>query len=63
MSNNFDHYKSMYQDLQNDLTTSQRSNEFVKNNTLLSVLNKLEWLKENGGSIDHAIEAIKAMRK
>ena len=63
MSNNFDHYKSMYQDLQNDLTTSQRSNEFVKNNTLLSVLNKLEWLKENGGNIDHAIEAIKAMRK
>lgn len=63
MSDNFDHYKSMYQDLQNDLTTSQRSNEFVKNNTLLSVLNKLEWLKENGGSIDHAIEAIKAMRK
>jgi hypothetical protein len=53
----------MYQDLQNDLTTSQRSNEFVKNNTLLSVLNKLEWLKENGGNIDHAIEAIKAMRK
>jgi hypothetical protein len=63
VSDNFDHYKSMYQDLQNDLTTSQRSNEFVKNNTLLSVLNKLEWLKENGGSIDHAIEAIKAMRK
>jgi hypothetical protein len=38
-------------------------NNFLKKNTLQSVQSKLEWIKENGGGIDHAIEAIKSMLK
>lgn len=39
----------------------EQVNSFAKSNTLYSVINKLEWIKENGGNIDHAIEAVKAM--
>jgi hypothetical protein len=38
-------------------------NNFLKKNTLLSVESKIQWIKENGGNIDHAIEAIKSMLK
>lgn len=38
-------------------------NNFLKKNTLQSVQSKLQWIKENGGGIDHAIEAIKSMLK
>ena len=35
-------------------------NSFLKKNTLLSVESKLQWIKENGGNINHAIEFIKS---
>lgn len=52
MSDNEYYYKDQMRELQN-------VNAFVRVNTLRSLLNKLEWIKENGGSIDHAIEFIK----
>lgn len=36
----------------------ENSMDFTRKSTLGSVLNKLNWLKENGGTIDHAIEYI-----
>jgi len=50
----------MYRDQMRDL---QNVNAFLRRNTLHSVLNKLQWLKENGGDIDHAIEYIKSELK
>ena len=47
---------SPYRDQMKEL---QRVNSFVRSNTLRVVLNKLEWLKENNGTIDHAIEFIR----
>lgn len=41
----------------------ESANNFVARNTLLSALNKLEWIKENGGGIDHAIEYVKSKLK
>ena len=41
----------------------QNVNMFVRVNTLRSVLNKLEWIKENNGNIDHAIEFIRSELK
>lgn len=41
----------------------ESANTFVTRNTLLSALNKLEWIKENGGGIDHAIEYVKSKLK
>lgn len=55
MSDDYYYYKDQAREL-------QTVNEFVRKNTLNSVISKLEWLKQNGGSIDHAIEAVKAMR-
>ena len=52
MSDNEYYYRDQMRDLQN-------VNAFVRVNTLRSVLNKLEWFKENGDSLDHAIEFIK----
>ena len=52
MSENEYYYRDQMRELQN-------VNAFARVNTLRSVLNKLEWFKENGGSLDHAIEFIK----
>lgn len=50
----------MYRDQMRDL---QNVNVFLRRNTLHSVLSKLEWLKENDGNIDHAIEYVKSELK
>lgn len=47
----------------NKIIRLERINRFVKRNILNSILNKLIWLKENGGDIDHAIEYIKSQIK
>ena len=52
MSDNEYYYRDQMRELQN-------VNAFVRVNTLRSVLNKLEWLKENGSTLDHAIEFVK----
>jgi hypothetical protein len=57
MSEDYHYYKEQVKELQN-------SSEFTRKATLGSVLNKLKWLKENGATIDHAIEyIIMEMRK
>ena len=56
MSENEYYYRDQMRELQN-------VNMFVRVNALRNVLNKLEWIKENGGSIDHAIEFIKSELK
>ena len=56
MSENEYYYRDQMRELQN-------VNMFVRVNALRSVLNKLEWIKENGGDIDHAIEFIKSELK
>jgi hypothetical protein len=57
MSDNNIYY---YRDRMREL---EATNDFVVRNTLLSIINKLEWIKENGGGIDHAIEHVKAKLK
>jgi hypothetical protein len=52
MSDNEYYYRDQMRDLQN-------VNSFVRVNTLHSVLNKLEWFKENNGNLDHAIEYLR----
>lgn len=56
MSDDIYYYKDQVRELQN-------VNGFVRRNTLGSVLNKLNWIKENGGSLEHAIEAVRSMMK
>lgn len=56
MSDDYHYYKDQVKELQN-------INDFVRKNTLYSVINKLIWLKENNGNMDHAIEAVKSMLK
>jgi hypothetical protein len=56
MSDNEYYYRDQMRELQN-------VNAFVRVNTLRTILNKLEWIKENGGSIDHAIEFIRSELK
>ena len=56
MTDDMYYYRDQMKELQN-------VNMFVRTNTLRSILNKLEWLKENGGDIDHAIEYIKSELK
>jgi hypothetical protein len=51
MSDNYYYYKDQVRELQNGMDITRKS-------TLGSVLNKLIWLKENGGTIDHAIEYV-----
>lgn len=51
MSDDYHYYKDQVRELQN-------SSEFTRKATLGTILNKLKWLKENGGTIDHAIEYI-----
>lgn len=62
MSDDYYYYKDQVKELQS-------INSFVRSNTINSIIAKLEWIKEerdkNGlpsGGIDHAIEAVKAMR-
>jgi hypothetical protein len=50
------YYKDQVRELQN-------VNAFVRKNTLGSILNKLKWIKEQGGDIDHAIEYIMSEMK
>ena len=50
------YYRDQMRELQN-------VNAFVRVNTLRTILNKLEWFKENGGSLTHAIEFIKSELK
>jgi hypothetical protein len=52
MTDNEYYYRDQMRELQN-------VNSFVRVNTLRVILNKLEWLKENGATLDHAIEFIK----
>ena len=52
MSDDYYYYKDQVRELQS-------VNDFVRNNTLSSILNKLEWIKENSGNLEHAIEFIK----
>ena len=56
MSDDYYYYKDQVRELQN-------LNDFVRKNALNTVVSKLNWLKENGGDIDHAIEAVKSMLK
>jgi hypothetical protein len=56
MSDDIYYYRDQMRELQN-------INAFVRVNTLRTILNKLEWFKENGGTIDHAIEFIKSELK
>lgn len=56
MSDNEYYYRDQMRDLQN-------VNAFIRVNTLRSVLNKLELLKENGKTIEDAIEFIRTELK
>jgi len=56
MSDDYYSYRDQMKELQN-------VNAFVRVNTLRIILNKLEWLKENGATLDHAIEFIKSELK
>jgi hypothetical protein len=51
VSDNEYYYRDQMRELQN-------VNSFVRVNTLHSVLNKLQWFKENSGNLEHAIEYI-----
>ena len=50
------YYRDQMRELQN-------VNAFVRVNTLRTILNKLEWFKENNGTIDDAIWFIKSELK
>jgi hypothetical protein len=56
MTDNEYYYRDQMRDLQN-------VNAFVRVNTLRTVLNKLEFLKENEKNIDDAIEFIRTELK
>lgn len=57
MSDDYHYYKEQVRELQN-------MNDVVRKTTLGTVLNKLNWLKEQGATLDHAIEYVIAeMRK
>ena len=56
MSENEYYYRDQMKELQN-------VNAFVRVNTLRTILNKLEWFKENGSTLDDAIEFIKSELK
>ena len=56
MSDNEYYYRDQMRELQN-------VNAFVRVNTLRTVLNKLEWFKENNKTLDEAIEFIKSELK
>jgi hypothetical protein len=56
MTDDMCYYKDQMRELQN-------VNAFVRVNTLRTILNKLEWIKEQGCGIDHAIEFLKSELK
>ena len=56
MSDDMYYYKDQMRELQN-------VNAFVRVNTLRTVLNKLEWFKKNGATLDHAIDFIRSELK
>ncbi len=56
MSDDYYYYKDQVRELQS-------VNSFVRTNTLRSILNKLEWIKENDGTLEHAIEFIRSELK
>lgn len=56
MSDDYYYYRDHMRELQN-------VNAFVRVNTLRTILNKLEWFKENGGTMDDAIWFIKSELK
>jgi hypothetical protein len=56
MADNEYYYRDQMKELQN-------VNAFVRVNTLRTILNKLEWFKENGSTLDDAIEFIKSELK
>jgi hypothetical protein len=56
VSDDMYYYKDQMRELQN-------VNAFVRVNTLRTILNKLEWFKENGSTLDDAIEFIKSELK
>jgi hypothetical protein len=56
VSDDMYYYKDQMKELQN-------VNAFVRVNTLRTILNKLEWFKENGSTLDDAIEFIKSELK
>lgn len=41
----------------------QKINEFLKVSTIESIVNKLNYVKDAGGTIDHAIEIVRCMKK
>ena len=56
MSDDYYSYRDQMKELQN-------VNAFVRVNTLRTILNKLEWFKENNGTIDDVIWFIKSELK
>ena len=62
MSDNEYYYRDQMRELQN-------VNAFVRNNTINSILSKLEWIKEerekqglSNAGLEHAIEAVRCMK-
>lgn len=62
MSDDYYYYKDQVRELQN-------INDFVRKNTINSIIGKLEWIKEerdkkglSNAGLEYAIEAVKAMR-
>ena len=62
MSDNEYYYRDQMRELQN-------VNAFVRNNTINSILAKLEWIKEerekqglSNAGLEHAIEAVRCMK-
>ena len=56
MTDNEYYYRDQMKELQN-------VNAFVRVNTLRTILNKLEWFKENDKTLNDAIEFIKSELK
>lgn len=62
MADDYHYYKDQVRELQN-------INDFVRKNTINSIISKLEWLKNERNSLglsnaglEHAIEVVRAMR-
>lgn len=62
MSDNEYYYRDQMRELQN-------VNDFVRNNTINSILAKLKWIKEerekqglSNAGLEHAIEAVRCMK-
>lgn len=62
MAEDYHYYKDQVKELQN-------VNQFVRSNTINSIINRLEWIKEerekkglSNAGLEYAIEAVRAMR-